>query len=118
MKILVFLIKENSKVKEFIFNPELNHRKKYIKTMIWLENIYKKAEPVIFRTDQTTNDISNETHNGYNLVRTESFEDLVNGGLDLIPNEFKETDESEETSGEETSTDSSCVRQNEKHSSE
>ena len=40
-----------------------------------------------------------ETHNGYNLVRTESFEDLVNAGLDLIPNEFKETDESEETSG-------------------
>ena len=52
MKILVYLIKENSKVKEFIFNPELNHRKKYIKTMTWLENIYKKAE-------HTTNDISN-----------------------------------------------------------
>jgi hypothetical protein len=112
MKILVSLIKNNSKVKEFIFNPDTNHHKKYIKTMWWLESMYKKAI-----TETASNDLSNETHNGYNLVRTLSFENLVNDGLDVIPSSFRD-EESEDTSGEETSTDSSCVRHNEKHSSD
>ena len=50
-------------------------------------------------------------------MRTESFEELVHEGLGLIPSSYRE-EETVEASTEETSTDSSLVRHNEKHSSD